>query len=227
MGVQVQCTRRRCRCLQEPVSSVRGISQDRLHPQPGSEPLVEAVPRRPGRTRTPGQLVSDQVSRHSHGFALQMMSLQMFVVHPVTEEAGVCLLAVSLTAYRSCVGPPVGSPGGRFPDRGSRHRVSGCTSCWRMPLIGWRSASGLPQPYLGYFQFPPPHHPSAAPNGLHRRFVEYGYMAPEKPLHVFARISATRRISRSCGGSTMNTYCTWIAIRPAHGFFAIDWRAGE
>jgi arylsulfatase A-like enzyme len=55
--------------------------------------------------------------------------------------------------------------------------------------IDWLEARlpRLPQPYLGYFHFLPPHDPSAAPQGLHRHFVGDGYMPPEKPMDVFAQ----------------------------------------
>jgi arylsulfatase A-like enzyme len=44
----------------------------------------------------------------------------------------------------------------------------------------------MPQPYMGYFHFLPPHNPSAPPADLHRAFVGDGYQAPIKPLDVFA-----------------------------------------
>ena len=56
--------------------------------------------------------------------------------------------------------------------------------------IDWleeRRARACLNPTWDTSTFYPPHDPSTTPDGLHRRFVGDGYMAPEKPLHVFAK----------------------------------------
>lgn len=44
----------------------------------------------------------------------------------------------------------------------------------------------VPQPFLGYFHFFPPHDPYHPPAEFHDRFAADGFTAPRKPLDVFA-----------------------------------------
>lgn len=54
--------------------------------------------------------------------------------------------------------------------------------------VDWlkRQLGRLPQPYLGYFHFMPPHAPSASPVEFLNRFANDGFTTPDKPEDVFS-----------------------------------------
>jgi arylsulfatase A-like enzyme len=64
--------------------------------------------------------------------------------------------------------------------------------------IDWLSnqLTSVPQPFLGYYHFFPPHHPYNTRIEFYRKFYEDGFQPPQKPPHLFRGEKPTESIIR-------------------------------